>query len=368
MASLDAEKCFDTVCHFSLFVKLIDIFPVYKWMFLYKWYSNLNAVIKWNAQFSINFPVTRGTRQGSVLSPYLFNVFIDQLLQELSMVEHGVLIGNKMYNSLAYADDISIMCTSIVGLQKLLDVCCNYSSRWRFNFNKEKSKCMIIGKSSFIKEPKWSIGMVYNQSGACSDHVDSRIKKCRQSFYGLSSAGMLYPGASTDVQSHLFNHICQPTLTYGLDCINISQNEIVKLDSAQGKLIKQSLGLSKRSHNTQVLQAMGVKKINELASKQCLSLYHRIGSVQSPSRTLLLYFLSRYILYGEIVQGSLLSRVVSQGHSVLLNLFKSPRIGDTTLCKNDGHVESLRHLLHHENFVKPYSDEHLLAHMLTTAF
>ena len=46
LARLDADKCFDSICHVSLFLELIDFLSTYQW--LYNWYRKLNAVVKWN--------------------------------------------------------------------------------------------------------------------------------------------------------------------------------------------------------------------------------------------------------------------------------------------------------------------------------
>ena len=70
---------FDSICHVSLFLKLIHVLHAHEWLLLYNWYNKLNAVVRWNGSYSKSFCVTRGTRQGSVFSPYLFNIFINKL-------------------------------------------------------------------------------------------------------------------------------------------------------------------------------------------------------------------------------------------------------------------------------------------------
>ena len=188
---------------------------------------------------------------------------------------------------------------------------------------------MIIGKSPFTHEPTWRLndcilnnvnkleilGNVFNQYGNSSDHVNNRIAKSRQTFYGLSSAGITYPGASPDVQACLYKCICQSTLTYGLECMPNSAVQMRRLESVQGKLIKQSLGLNKRSHNTNILRALNINKVQDIVNRNVLSLYTRIFKVESPARRLMIHFLTRYIVHGVAVPGTLIQRVVDIGIS-----------------------------------------------------
>ena len=83
--------------------------------------------VKWNGSYSKPFCVTRGTRQGSVLSPYLFKKIINQLLLDLNNCDAGVRIGGTLCNYMA--DDITLFSTNAQYLQNIIDVCVAYSKR-----------------------------------------------------------------------------------------------------------------------------------------------------------------------------------------------------------------------------------------------
>ena len=55
------------------------------------------------------------------------------------------------------------------------------------------------------------------------------------------------------------------------------------------------------------------------------------------------------------------------GESSTTQAFNSQHIPETSVTNNDGLVDQIRHLLFTNNFTKPYSHEHLLVHLLTTA-
>ena len=138
---------------------------------------------------------------------------------------------------------------------------------------------------------------MFNRGGNNASHVTNRLKKCRPSFYVFGNAYMLYPGATPDVQAYLYKCICQPMLTYGLECMSSTATQMRRFESVQGRLIKQNLGLSKLSHNTALLKALNAEKIKNIVNRNVLSLYNRIFKVESPARRLMQHFLSHYVLW-----------------------------------------------------------------------
>ena len=75
--------------HTIPFCKLQDRgLPLLVVRFLLSWYSSQKCHAQWGPCLSASFGVSNGVRQGSVLSPLLFAVYLDGLLSEL--VECGV--------------------------------------------------------------------------------------------------------------------------------------------------------------------------------------------------------------------------------------------------------------------------------------
>ena len=92
--------------------------------------------------------MSNGVRQGGVLSPYLFAVYLDDLFNELN-IEAGCYIGEVLLNHLMFADDICVLCPSVRWLQRILDVCQAYPESHGIIFNYNKTVCMTFkGKSA----------------------------------------------------------------------------------------------------------------------------------------------------------------------------------------------------------------------------
>ena len=87
VCTLDLSKAFDRMNHYALFVKLMERkFPSELLAILEMWFNKSVSCVKWNNNFSNFFCLSAGVRQGGVLSPYLFAVFMDDIVDKIKAV------------------------------------------------------------------------------------------------------------------------------------------------------------------------------------------------------------------------------------------------------------------------------------------
>ena len=108
------------------------------------WYSSQEMCIKWGQSTSCFFTVSNGVRQGGILSPRLFAVYVDDLSKQLSDARSGCFIEHQCINHVMYADDICLLAPSALGLQKLLEICYDFSQDSDIIFNSLKSVYVVF--------------------------------------------------------------------------------------------------------------------------------------------------------------------------------------------------------------------------------
>ena len=180
--------------------------------------------VKWLDKVSMSFTVCNGVRKGSVLSPHLFNFFVDELSVLLSRSNIGCYLNNVCYNNLLYVDDANILAPSPPGLQKLLDICAQFAADNAMVFNSKKIVCMCIPyKQSYI----WIPGVFLNDNNIewtdkhkhlgviRSDFADDcDIKRQMKSIYAKGK----FNDCSKEVKVHLFKTLCRSMYCCALWC------------------------------------------------------------------------------------------------------------------------------------------------------
>jgi len=92
------------VNHHGLYLKLTKRrIPVELLLVFGNWFSGCSACVKWNEAWSATFTVNFGVRQGSVLSPFLFNIYFDDIARIINYTKRKFII--------VYADDILYNCS-----------------------------------------------------------------------------------------------------------------------------------------------------------------------------------------------------------------------------------------------------------------
>ena len=359
--ALDAERAFDGVPSCVLLYKAMDVLADIWWRLLYVWYEKANAVIKYMGKYSTPIWIEKGTRQGGLTSPFLFNLIYQEMIQELSECSSGICVGKTSYNVFCYADDILLLSLSVTGLQKLMDVANKYVINHGLSFNAKKSSCSVFGKHYLESEPQWYLNgcKVENSdevnylgailSNSSSKHIENRIAKCRRAFYSLQGAGMCENGVEPKVKSYLWRTALQPILSYGNDCLNIQRTDLFKMEKLQAKLIKASLGLSKYMRTTPLIRALDIRSLINISTTNRFKLYNSIMMNGSRSAKFYTHLLRKNCKYTSLV--SHVTDVCSTNGFSRLGLLVNDEYFISCIKKlkysgvNDGLVDSCKMLL-----------------------
>ena len=113
--------------------------------------------VKWGNVTSSVFTVSNGVRQGGVLSPYLFNVYMDGLSTTLNTCQTGCYSGVSKVNHLMYADDLVLLSPCTVGLSRLLKCCDDYAVSHDIVYNGSKSCVLICSPNKTVTDPVFYI-------------------------------------------------------------------------------------------------------------------------------------------------------------------------------------------------------------------
>ena len=224
---VDLSKAFDNVDHFILGKILIqrNIPPDIVLLIMY-YLRNQEARIVWSDRKGRYCTIEKGVRQGGILSPLLFKLYVDDVLREITESGVGCRLGILRVNVLAYADDIVLLADTHDHLNTLYNLLKTKLTDKHLLINQGKSKCMIFKKSGsketindiLLGNHTFEVVDKYKYLGhiiqdSLSDTADAEHRICN--FYAKFHWVLRnFKNTSVEVLLFLFDSYCAPD--YGL--------------------------------------------------------------------------------------------------------------------------------------------------------
>ena len=327
----DTSKAFDVVWHQGLFTKLFELGVNGKlWRTVLAMYTDMSSFVMANSIPSCPFPVRQSVRQGGVLSPWLYLLYIDGLLKELRAANLGARIGDIYCGVLAQADDVAVLALSPAELQAMINICYNYSLRWRYKVNIQKTKVMVFGETvpshrklkanriwwigaSHIEEVDSykHVGVILSAVSNNKELVANACQKARGSFLSIVGMGGRASGLNPLTSVKLYKQIVLPTALYGSELwTDLSSAQQLQLDKMQRFCLKVCQGLPRRTRTDMAHSLLGIPRISAFVQRNILFFWRRLCVLDSDTlcKKVFIHRLSQYISAGRQSSSRLIAR------------------------------------------------------------
>ena len=269
---VDFSKAFDLINRDQLMLQILNknIDGKFYWS-LKSLYSSTSSCLKINGELTNFFDIHNGVRQGDPLSPTLFSLFIDGLIQELKSLNLGVDIGGLILTLLAYADDLVLLSYSEENMQKLLDCLTKWCAKWRLSINNAKSGVVHfrkprVNKTTFnfqlggkqvdvVTEYKY-LGVVLDEHLTYKPATKLLANAGGRALGGVISKFKSFKDIGYDTYTKLFDNCIAPILEYGAG-VWAPGNKFPEIDNIMLRACRYYLGVHRYAPIPGIMGEMG---------------------------------------------------------------------------------------------------------------
>ncbi|CAF4311483.1 unnamed protein product [Rotaria sp. Silwood2] len=289
-------------------------------------YEDVRAVVRIDGDFSSSIQMNTGVKQGCLLSPILFNVYIDfvmrQILEQAGTegVTMNYRLGDLWYSgrgnsddvkllALMYADDIAVMCQSTQDLEKFIKAFEKITQDFGLTMNIkktclmslkqfQKSTCnskertevddkpfdITIRNQNIEKVEEFNyLGCYVSKDQTQHKDIETRVSKASSAFNSLRRIVWYRKCISTQAKIRIFRASVLPVLLYGSELWSLTVAEEQRLKALYMKCLRVIIGVSigDRMKNDLVLQLTGQPPLENILRRNRLRWFGHVNRMNN---------------------------------------------------------------------------------------
>lgn len=255
---IDYSKAFDSVIHQHLFETMRKMgFPKHIISLISSLYENQRGTIRWDNQKCEFFNISKGVRQGCILSPHLFNIYTEQVMRESNIEDMGPRIGGRNITNLRYADDTALLADNITSMKRVLYRVDEAGKRAGLKLNAKKTKVMYVTGDSCqveheinidktplenVKDFKY-LGSVKANDGSCTKDIKTRIGMAKGRMIQLNNIWKDH-SIPLDLKTKILKCLVWPVMLYGCESWTQRKEDDRKIEAAEMWFLRRLLRVS----------------------------------------------------------------------------------------------------------------------------
>jgi hypothetical protein len=309
---IDVTKAYDTVWQEGLLWKLWKYGICGKvWRIFKEWYAEMVSSVVVDGNYTREFEIEQGVKQGAIASPMLYALFLDGVVEELRSRELGVVEEGEWNGIALFADDMVLMARNGEELQCMINVVEDYSRQWRFELSSAKSEVMISGER--VKGREWKmggnvlkvvsafkyLGVDIQADGGWSVMNERIVQKARKRVDGLIGIGMRSKGFSVKIGVVMWETLVVPLLEYGAEIVRYNNKGIANMEVVQRDVGRRLLGVAASTPGEFVVKELGWWSMEARCDARRLKYFGRLVRMKE-SRLVKRLFVARF----RVAQGS----------------------------------------------------------------
>ena len=323
-AFMDLEKAYDRVDRDALW-EVMRIYGVGGRLLraVKSFYVDSKACVRVGNETSEWFSVKTGVRQGCVISPWLFNIFMDGVMREVSArvpgggVELTDCKGDVVQVSqLLFADDTALVAESEERLRRLVVEFGRVCERRKLKVNVGKSKVMKCGKDTCTVKMNVTLGgqvleevnvFKYLGSNVVASSCEE-VEVCHRINEGSKMMGVLKQvvrnkNLSMNAKRCLYERVVVPTVTYGAETWNLREIHRKKLNVFEMRCLRGMVGVTRldKVRNEIVRRRAGVRE--DMAARVDKSVLRWFGHLERMDENRLVRKIWKSEVDGKCVRG-----------------------------------------------------------------